>query len=302
MSFTTIHTTDPVRTGAAARTSARKGGIDREALLFLLFVGPNLALFAIFSFWPILNSAWFSLHRRDMIAQVKRFVGLANHRYLAQDPTFHTTLRNSLVYTPGAPGELVRKGVQDGWATITADSENGPDSDFYNGIAAATMGSTGGLVTIENSATFEVGAALLPEEETFGCCTGGAGLAVMAGSAPEKPEAAFRCIAFATSPEITTYWSQNTGYMPVRKSAVESKEMQDFFAARPNYKVAVEQLAKTRPQDSARVWIPGGDQIIGKGLERIIINNQSAQEAFDAVAATLAEEAVPVIEAMNALS
>lgn len=215
------------------------------------------------------------------------------------DPDF-----NILINQPKsvAAGEFVRKGVQDGWATITSDSENGPDSDFYNGLAAATMGSTGGLVTIENSAKFEVGAAFLPEEETFGCCTGGAGLAVMAGSAPEKQEAAFRYIAFATSPEITTYWSQNTGYMPVRKSAIESQAMQDFFAARPNYKVAVEQLARTRPQDSARVWIPGGDQIIGKGLEQIIINNQPAQESFDAVAATLAEEAKPVIEAMQALA
>jgi len=201
-----------------------------------------------------------------------------------------------------AAGEFVRKGVRDGWATITADSDNGPDSDFYNGLAAATMASTGGLITIENSAKFEVGAAFLPEEETFGCCTGGAGLAVMAGSAPEKQEAAFKYIAFATSPEITTYWSQNTGYMPVRKSAVESPEMQEFFAVHPNYKVAVEQLAKTRPQDSARVWIPGGDQIIGKGLEQIIINDQPAQQAFDEVAGILAEEAAPVIEAMKALA
>ncbi|MGI9254326.1 MAG: ABC transporter substrate-binding protein [Thermomicrobiales bacterium] len=214
------------------------------------------------------------------------------------DPDF-----NILINQPKsvAAGEFVRKGVQDGWATITSDSDNGPDSDFYNGLTAATMASTGGIVTIESNAKFQVGAAFLPEEETFGCCTGGAGLAVMAGSPKEKQEAAFKYIAFATSPEITTYWSQNTGYMPVRKSAVESQDMQDFFAAHPNYKVAVEQLAKTRPQDSARVWIPGGDQIIGKGLEQIIINNQPAQEAFDAVAVTLTEEAKPVIEAIKAL-
>jgi sn-glycerol 3-phosphate transport system substrate-binding protein len=200
-----------------------------------------------------------------------------------------------------AAGEFVRKSVQDGWANTTQDPDNGPNSDFYNGLTAATMASTGGLVTIEANAKFDVGTAFLLEEEAFGCCTGGAGLAVLAGSPAEKQAAGFKYIAFATSPEITTYWSQNTGYMPVRKSAVASQEMQDFFAAHPNYKVAVEQLAKTRQQDSARVWIPNGDQIIGKGLEQILVNNQDPQAAFDEVAAILTEEAEPVIEAMQAL-
>ena len=66
--------------------------------------------------------------------------------------------------------------------------------------------------------------------------------------------------------------------MPVRKSAIASQEMQDFFAKNPNYKTAVDQLPKTRQQDSARVWIPNGDQIIGKGLEQILVNNQDAAD------------------------
>jgi sn-glycerol 3-phosphate transport system substrate-binding protein len=151
------------------------------------------------------------------------------------------------------------------------------------------------------NAKFNVGTAFLPEEKTFGCCTGGAGLAVLSTAPKERQEAGFKYIAFATSPEITTYWSQNTGYMPVRKSAIASKEMQDFFAKNPNYKVAVDQLPKTQPQDSARVFIPNGDQIISKGLEQILVNNVDAQQAFDDVAKTLTEEAQPVIEALKAL-
>jgi sn-glycerol 3-phosphate transport system substrate-binding protein len=201
-----------------------------------------------------------------------------------------------------AAGEYFRKSIEDGWATITQDPDNGPDSDFYNGLTASVMASTGGLVTILANAKFDVGTHFLLEEETFGCCTGGAGLAVLALSPKEKQEAAFKYIAFATSPEITTFWSQNTGYMPVRKSANASPEMQDFFAKNPNYKTAVDQLPKTRQQDSARVWIPNGDQIIGKGLEQILVNNQDARSAFDEVAQTLTEEAQPVIEALQAIS
>ena len=75
------------------------GGSRREALLFLLFVGPNLFFFAIFSFWPIIYSAYLSTRRWDMIAPVKPFVGLNNYRYLFTDDTFRLVLRNTVVFT-----------------------------------------------------------------------------------------------------------------------------------------------------------------------------------------------------------
>lgn len=202
---------------------------------------------------------------------------------------------------PGAvaAGEFFRKSVQDGWATITQDPDNGPNSDFINGTAASMMASTGGLAGVKAAAQFDFGTSFLLEEKAFGCCTGGAGLAVLAAS--EKREAAFKYVAFASSPEVQTFWSQATGYMPVRKSAAASEEMQSFFALNPSFKVAVDQLAKTRPQDAARVFIPNGDQIIGGGLEQILINGQDAQSAFDDVAETLTEEARPIIEALDAL-
>jgi sn-glycerol 3-phosphate transport system substrate-binding protein len=196
-----------------------------------------------------------------------------------------------------AAGEYYRKSVQDGWAYEPKDAQ----TDFVNGQVASMMASTGGLTGIEANAKFHVGTAFLPTEKQFGCSTGGAGLAVLANVSAEKQLAAMKYIAFASSPEITTYWSQATGYMPVRKSAVSSQAMQDFFAQHPNFKVAVDQLPKTQPQDSARVFIPNGDQIIGKGLEEITLNNKDAQSAFDDVAKTLTEEAKPVIDAIAAL-
>jgi sn-glycerol 3-phosphate transport system substrate-binding protein len=218
------------------------------------------------------------------------------HEGLYSDPDF--TIR---INEPNgvAAGEFYRSSVADGWATTPTD----PETDFANGLTASIMASTGSLrgVTENVGDRFEFRTAFLPKAEEFGCCTGGAGLAIMAGSPPEKQEAAFKFIAFATSPEITTFWSQNTGYMPVRNSAIESEEMQAFFADNPNFRTAVEQLPLTRPQDAARVFIPNGDQIIGGGLERITVNLEDPQVAFDDVAATLTEEAQPVIEAIAAL-
>lgn len=191
--------------------------------------------------------------------------------------------------------EFYRRSVAEQWAS-TPDDLN---LEFTNRLTASMMGSTAGLGAITETADFEVGTAFLPEKYSFGCPTGGSGMSILATASDEEKDAAFQFIAFATSPEQTAFWSQTTGYMPVRKSA--EADMADFYDENPNFRTAVEQLELTTPQDAARVFIPGGDQIIGRGLERITINQEDPQEVFDEVAATLEEEAEPVIEQVEAV-
>lgn len=173
--------------------------------------------------------------------------------------------------------------------------------DFVNGFTAAAMMSTGSMGGIKESAKFEFGTGFLPKKKEFGCCTGGAGLAILASTPAEQQEAGMKYMAFATSPENTTFWAQNTGYMPVRKSALQSQEMQTYFEQFPQFKTATEQIALTQPQDAARVFVPNGDQIIGKGLEQITVQNEEVAVAFAEVQATLEREAIPVIEALRAV-
>ncbi|MBU6352249.1 MAG: ABC transporter substrate-binding protein [Chloroflexi bacterium] len=184
-----------------------------------------------------------------------------------------------------------------GWAVPSKDIS----SDFINGLTAASMMSTGSMGGIKANATFEFGTAFLPKKYQFGCCTGGAGLAILASTPAEKQEAAMSYIAFVSNPENTTYWAQNTGYMPVRKSALQSEAMQSYFVEFPQFKTATEQLALTRPQDAARVFVPNGDQIIGSALERITVQSDDVAVAFADVNAILESEAQPVLEALRAI-
>lgn len=184
-----------------------------------------------------------------------------------------------------------------GWATFPKDVQQ----DFINGLVSSAMLSTGSMGGLLANAKFELGTAFLPKKKAFGCPTGGSGLAIMAGLPAEKQLAAMKWIAFATSPENTTIWAKNTGYMPVRKSAVSSAEMQAYFGERPSFKTAVDQLPQTRPQDAARVFVPNGDQIIGKGLERIIVNKEDPMAVFTAVNQELETAAAPVLESLKAV-
>ncbi|CAA9555648.1 MAG: Glycerol-3-phosphate ABC transporter, periplasmic glycerol-3-phosphate-binding protein [uncultured Thermomicrobiales bacterium] len=207
---------------------------------------------------------------------------------------------------PGAvaAGELYRRGIQEGWM-YNADSQV---NDFSSGFAAMMIGSTGTLAEMR-TLTAETGikwnTAFLPGEvpginET--CPTGGAGVSIMANIPPERQEAAFTFIEFFSSyPEVIA-WAQGTGYMPTLKSAIAGPEMEEFFVANPTSRTAVDQLAtRTKPQDVARAYIPGGDQIISEGISEILINGTESQVVFQAVAERLTAEAATVVEQVIAL-
>lgn len=214
-------------------------------------------------------------------------------KYSDPDFTMHMTHPDTL-----RAGQFYKDSVHaEGWAKPATDVQ----ADFINGLTAAAMLSTGSMGGIRNNATFEWGTGFLPKETHFGCPTGGAGLSIIGGTPEERQGPAMTYIAFATNPENQTIWAQSTGYMPVRKSSLESAEMQSFFEEFPQFRTATEQLALTQPQDAARVFVPNGDQIIGAGLERITVQADDVAVAFADVQAILEEEAQPVIEALAAV-
>ena len=96
-------------------------------------------------------------------------------------------------------------------------------------------------------------------------------MSILNTTSAEKLPSAKGYIAFVSSPENTVLWSKGTGYMTVRKSTANSETMTSYFKEFAYFKTVVDQLELTRPQDSSRVWLPSGDQIIGKGLERVTV-------------------------------
>ncbi|WP_037139947.1 ABC transporter substrate-binding protein [Rhodococcoides fascians] len=166
------------------------------------------------------------------------------------------------------------------YAAVSNDIAN----DFGAGIIASTIASTGDLSGITQNAAFDFGTAFLPAADGQpGCPTGGAGLAIPSKISEERKVNALKFIDFFTNAASTSYFSQNTGYMPVRKSAQEDPSEIEFLAANPNAKTAVDQLARTRSQDYARVFVPGGDKIIGTGLEQIALQNADVATTFAGV-------------------
>ena len=79
---------------------------NKDWVLFILFAGPNLALFTLFSYWPMIENVRLSTQRWDLISPVRIDVGLDNFRYLFTSSTspFWQVLWNTLYFTVAAVG------------------------------------------------------------------------------------------------------------------------------------------------------------------------------------------------------
>jgi multiple sugar transport system permease protein/sn-glycerol 3-phosphate transport system permease protein len=96
----------PYRGQAVVQGRSRRARIDarREWILFILFLMPNLVLFGLFTFWPMVENIRLSTQRWDMISPVRIGVGLENYRYLLGSDTFHRVLLNTGYFTVAAVG------------------------------------------------------------------------------------------------------------------------------------------------------------------------------------------------------
>lgn len=178
--------------------------------------------------------------------------------------------------------------VKQGHISIAKDANN----NFGIGNTCGLLQSTGSLAGLTKSAQFPFITTYLPGPKP-GCATGGAGLAVPNGLSDERKVLAVKFIDFLTNTANTVKFSQGTGYMPVRKDALEDPEEKKFLAANPNAETALKQLNEnTAPQDYARVFVPGGGERIGAALDKITIGGEDVETVFKA----LNEETQKVID------
>lgn len=177
-------------------------------------------------------------------------------------------------------GQFLKDQVDAGNIGVVTDAANA----FSIGEGSGLLQSTGSLGGLSESAGFPFITTYLPGPKP-GCATGGAGLAVPNGISDERKVNAVRFIDFLTNTANTITFSQATGYMPVRVSAMEDPDETAYLDENPNAKTAINQLTEnTAPQDYARVFVPGGGQRIGAALDRITIGGEEVEAVFTELA------------------
>jgi sn-glycerol 3-phosphate transport system substrate-binding protein len=85
---------------------------------------------------------------------------------------------------------------------------------------------------------------------TGGVFVGGAALFMVSKSPAQRQDASWQYIKYLTSPGQQAIWAAASGYIPVRKSAVDQSVLQQRWATIPEFKVAYDQILAS-PQSAA---------------------------------------------------
>lgn len=127
---------------------------------------------------------------------------------------------------------------------------------------------------------FDYVTAFLPKNDVYANPTGGANVALMAGSS--NKEAAWEFIRWMeTDPQGGLQFILQSGYLPFTKKMVESPEIQDLWAKDPNRKVAYDQLQYAIDTNNDVAW-PEVMHEFFSTIEAIMYDSQDIQAALDA--------------------
>jgi len=107
--------------------------------------------------------------------------------------------------------------------------------------SSASLGTIVGVLGNYPSVTLGVGAFPGPLGQG-GVLVGGAAMYIVNKSSPAKQEAAWRFAKFLDEPASQATWSAGTGYVPIRKSAIDLEPIKKRWAEVPGFKVAYDQL------------------------------------------------------------
>ncbi|MGC4190457.1 MAG: sugar ABC transporter permease [Thermomicrobiales bacterium] len=72
---------------------------EKDWVLFILFMFPNLFLLSLFTFKPAIQNLIISFQRVNLLNNKTRWIGLDNYRYIFNHPTFQQVLWNTLYFT-----------------------------------------------------------------------------------------------------------------------------------------------------------------------------------------------------------
>jgi|SRR5690554_510404 len=171
------------------------------------------------------------------------------------------------------------------------------DLGFISGTIAMIMDGPWDLPELREINNFEWGVTCLPagpvKQVTY---LAGEHLAIFKQS--KNPDEAWKFVKWIISPEVQAKFSQESGYLPIRKSVLEMKEYKKFLETDPAMKAFVEQIEISQaraPIDYFRVEI---NQNIAEAVEKATIGNVDVIKALDEAA----EKSNRLLQQVNATS
>jgi multiple sugar transport system substrate-binding protein len=128
---------------------------------------------------------------------------------------------------------------------------------FQSGQCAFMLSSSSSRASAEREigSDFDWDLAVIPHAEGVSPVTVmyGPNICIFRSNALAEAEA-WKFVRYFVSPEVTARWARETGYLPIRRSAVELPEMKRFYQEHPRARHVYEALKVARGEPNALGW------------------------------------------------
>jgi multiple sugar transport system substrate-binding protein len=164
----------------------------------------------------------------------------------------------------------------------TAGEDEYMSNPFGRGDVGMYIGSSAGIPHVDGAMAdgIEWSTAPIPALDGEKATTfAGNDIVMFNQSEDAEQQGAWEFMKYLTSPDVTSEWSQLSGYLPIRYSALESDEYQKFLEENPGFKAGPEQF----DAGFFIARVPGGDavrNIVLEEMDYIIQDMKTVEEGL----------------------
>jgi multiple sugar transport system substrate-binding protein len=154
-------------------------------------------------------------------------------------------------------------------------------NDFLAGKVAMYEGSSVSITHMkQQTINFNMGYAPLPTYKTNRSAISGSNVVIFKNQDKKKEQAAWDFIKWFTDTEQTAKWSALTNYMPIRRSAMQTKVMQEMLASHDQYQGVYAQLENAITEPQIPQWFEARPEL-EKAIEVSLMKKRTPQQALD---------------------
>ena len=154
------------------------------------------------------------------------------------------------------------------------------DEEFNKGNMAMFIHSNSTIPWVRAGATFAWGTAPVPAGDRPASTVAGQDLVIFATASEEEQLAAWKFVKWLLSPEINARFSVGTGYLPVRRSALETPVMRAYIGQAPEqYASGNESLDRLVFDPSIPAW-NDMRSFISEAVESVLLLGVDPQAAL----------------------
>ncbi|SOC44612.1 ABC transporter substrate-binding protein [Ureibacillus acetophenoni] len=183
--------------------------------------------------------------------------------------------------------DLIQSGV-----ARTAGEDGYMSGPFARGDVAMYFGSSAGLPYVAAPAAengIEWSTAVLPSDAQSAAPFAGTNVTMFNHLSDEEKLAAWQYMKFLINTDNTIYWAQQSGYIPVRQSALDSDEWKSYVEENPTYGVAQQQL-EYGFYDPRVKGAYAFKNAVAKELDKVFLGEYTVEEGLEAADKAAAKE------------